>query len=190
MQNISATFEQLIESNAVNEYSMSYHRAHGFLTALTICPTNIKIDTIREAILGEGAVLANQDTRTLDKTICLLTDEIDRSFNNEDGFTLSCKEEQSNFTATIEEWCIGFMEAHFLAVDAWFKEHEQEVCELFIPVMLVSGLFDDEPEFSEILQAPSLVEDMRSQIPEVLMELYLMFNSPEDARKKNVKSKV
>ena len=51
--------------------------------------------------------------------------------------------------------------------------------------MLASGLFDNEPEFRDILKDEKLSNDMYSQIPEVLMELYLMFNSPEDVHSKD-----
>ncbi len=81
----------------------------------------------------------------------------------------------------------ALLEGHLLDEDRWFQEHEQEVCELLLPLMLASGLFDDEPEFREILKDPKLAEDMCSQIPEVLMELYLMFNSPEEIRNKKEK---
>lgn len=76
------------------------------------------------------------------------------------------------------------MEGHFLNEKQWFAEHEQEVCELMLPVMLASGLFDDEPEFEEILEDEDLTENMTAQIPEVLMALYLLFNFPEEATKK------
>ena len=66
--------------------------------------------------------------------------------------------------------------------DRWFVRDEQEVCELLLPIMLASGLFDDEKEFRDIRKDTQLTEDMCSQIPEVLMELYLMFNSPEEKK--------
>lgn len=186
MRNIRLALEQLIESNTVSEDIMSFHGVHGFLTALTICPAEIKPESVRVVILRGEVILTSQDASALDKAICLLTDDIDRSFNNEDGFTLLYEEDQSNFAMSMEDWCAGFMEAHFLAEDAWFQECEQEVCELLMPIMLASRLFDDELEFRSILQDQLLVEDMCNQIPEVLMELYLIFHSPESVRDKDV----
>ncbi len=48
--------------------------------------------------------------------------------------------------------------------------------------MLASGLFDDEQEFKDIRKDSKLTEDMCSQIPEVLTELYMIFNAPEEKK--------
>ena len=126
--------------------------------------------------------LEKEDRATLNDALNTVTRSIDREFNEEEGFTLSCEEELDNpDDEALFDWCGGFMEGYFLNEKQWFAENEQEVCELLLPVMLASGLFDDEPEFEDILEDEELTEDMTSQIPEVLMEL---FNSPEEATNK------
>ncbi len=46
--------------------------------------------------------------------------------------------------------------------------------------MVGSGLFDEQPEFSEIAQDRRLVADMMVQIPELLTQLFLLCHSPEE----------
>ena len=185
MQTIRTELERLVDKHAVTEDSMPFHCIHGYLTALAICPVGIPQTEIIKNIL-DGTPSLGDDKPALNNALDALKDDVDRSFNEEDGFTLPCEfEPEGDKEEALEDWCSGFMEAHFLDEDAWFQHHEQEVCELLLPIMLASGLFDDEPEFKDMLKDEQLTDEMYSQIPEVLMELYLMFNSPEDIRSKD-----
>lgn len=180
MQDIRSTLDQLLEKYAVEE-AFTFDAVHGFLTAQAICPSPLAEKERNEIIFDGEAKLSSEDANTLNQALASLKKIIDRDFNDEEGFTLSCEAELGDLDdEALFDWCGGFMESHFLNEDQWFADHEQEVCELLLPVMLGSGLFDEEPEFAEILKDDALAEDMYSQIPEVLMELYLLFNSPEE----------
>ena len=72
------------------------------------------------------------------------------------------------------------MEGVFLREAAWFENAEEEVSELLLPIMVVSGLFDDQPEFSDIAADAKLVDDMVEQIPELLTALFLLCNAPDE----------
>jgi uncharacterized protein len=72
------------------------------------------------------------------------------------------------------------MEGVFLREAAWFEDAEDEVSELLLPIMAVSGLFDDQPEFSDIAQDRNMVDDMVEQIPELLTALFLLCNAPDE----------
>ena len=77
-------------------------------------------------------------------------------------------------------WCIGFMEGVFMREEVWFEDSEEEVSELLLPIMVGSGLFDEQPEFSDIAADRDLVEEMVAQIPEILTALYLICHAPEE----------
>jgi uncharacterized protein len=72
------------------------------------------------------------------------------------------------------------MEGVFLREAAWFEDAEDEVSELLLPIMAVSGLFDDQPEFSDIARDRNMVDDMVEQIPELLTALFLLCNAPDE----------
>lgn len=80
----------------------------------------------------------------------------------------------------LRSWCVGFLEGVFLREEAWFSHEEEVVSELLLPIMVGSGLFEDQPEFAEIAQDQDMVEDMMEHIPEVLTQLFLLFHAPED----------
>ena len=183
MQNVRSDIERLL-SQYSNDEPLNYHVVHGFMTALAICPVEFSQQALHDILFGGPAKLSSEDQQTLDHSLQSVARDIDRQFNEEEGFTLSCEDELDDpEDEALFDWCGGFMEGHFLNEPQWFAENEQEVCELLLPVMLGSGLFDDEPEFQDILNNEALTEDMTSQIPEVLMELYLLFNSPEESSK-------
>ena len=141
---------------------------------------------MRNERIFDGELQLPKDTANeLNELIAKMQTAIDRGFNNEnEGFSLSCEsEELENYdNEALANWCTGFMVAHFLNEEAWFEANEQEVGELLLPILLASSLFDDEQEFKDIRKDSQLTEDMCSQIPEVLMELYLIFNSPEEKK--------
>ena len=189
MQDICSTLDPLLEQYS-QEDGYTFHAIHGFLTAMAICPFELSEADRNEIIFGEIVSLKESDNTQFNQVLESLSRLIDREFNNEDeGFSLSCDEYADEDDEDLMDWCCGFVQAHILNEENWFQDNEQEVSELLLPVMLGSGLFDDEPEFEAILENEQLTEDMCSQIPEVLMELYLLFNSPEESAKNSGKPK-
>ncbi|WP_067522320.1 YecA family protein [Endozoicomonas ascidiicola] len=185
MPNTRASLEAFLQPfSEKNEGTLDYHGLHGFLTALTICPTDLTEHERNESVFDQKVDLPSEQAKELNRLIQKVQTTIDRGFNDEEeGFFLSCEAElEDHDDDALANWCTGFMVAHFLNEDAWFVSNEQEVCELLLPIMLASGLFDDEQEFKDIRKNEELVEDMCSQIPEVLMELYLVFNAPEEKK--------
>lgn len=185
MSNTRASVTALLQPfTEQNDGTLDYHGLHGFLTALTIRPAELTEQERNEHIFDGAVTLPDATARELNQLIAHMQTTIDRGFNDEDeGFTLSCEAElEDHDDDALASWCTGFMVAHFINEQDWFVADEQEVCELLLPVMLASGLFDDEPEFQEMLKDDRLTDDMCSQIPEVLMELYLMFNAPEEKK--------
>jgi uncharacterized protein len=80
----------------------------------------------------------------------------------------------------IRGWCIGFMEGVFMREAAWFETAEEEVSELLLPIMVGSGLFDEEAEFADIAKDADLMDDMVEQIPEALTALFLLCQAPDE----------
>lgn len=184
MLDLQSSLDALLDKYSIDDGTLDFHGVHGFLTAMTICPVDAGQQEVFAAIFDGDISIPEADAERLDQYLALILTDIDRGFNDEDeGFTLSCEADlDSHNDDPLTNWCIGFMVAHFMDEKRWFAPNEQEVCELLLPIMLASGLFDDEQVFKDIRKDTQLTEDMCSQIPEVLMELYLMFNSPEEKK--------
>lgn len=100
---------------------------------------------------------------------------------------------QADDEGFIADWCAGFMQGVFEQEDLWFDEQEQDIAELLLPIMALSGLFGDEADFAEMEEDTALMQQFAAQLPELLLDLYCQLNAPEekprqpasDPRKKN-----
>lgn len=166
---------------------MDYRAAHGFLTGLVIGPVNLADNAALDYMTAELANDAPPDAReNALRSIRFIRSEIDRQLNSDDDEDLlipaEVKAGQSPMDSTLADWCTGFIEAHFEQEDAWLANNEQEVVELLLPVITISGVFRDEPEFRDISGNADLVEEMCEQLPDILVELYLLFHGRDEKK--------
>jgi hypothetical protein len=110
---------------------------------------------------------------------------IARQLASDEEFELPCDLDLGDDPddSDLRGWCIGFMEGVFLREEAWFETAEDEVSEMLLPIMVGSGLFDEQPEFADIAADANLMDDMIVQIPEALTALYLLCNAPDENRR-------
>lgn len=108
--------------------------------------------------------------------------QIERQLASDEEFEFPCDLDLGDEPADsdLRAWCIGFMEGVFLREDIWFEDDEEEVSELLLPVMVGSGLFDEQPDFAEIANDDELVASMLVQIPDILSTLFLLLQAPEE----------
>lgn len=177
MQNIISKLEALLQKYAIGD-AFNIYAAYGFLCAQTILPTSLTESKRNEIFFDGTAYLTKEDALQFNEILANIVTQFDRDFNSEEDSHLSFLANQESLNHLDEsdllDWCGGFMEAHFIDESQWFEGHEQEVSELMLPIMLASGLFDEEPEFSDILINKELTQEIYSQIPMVLTELYLL----------------
>ena len=58
------------------------------------------------------------------------------------------------------------------------KVDEKEAADLLVPMLTLSGLFEDE-DFQKVRDDEKLARQMSDAIPESLTALYLLFHAPE-----------
>ncbi len=74
------------------------------------------------------------------------------------------------------------MQGVFAQEDSWFKTHPEEVAELTLPILSCSELLDDEDgDMGDINQRDEMFDDMAEKIPDCVIDLYLLFNTPDGA---------
>lgn len=167
----------------IHEEMMTYIQAHGYLTALCICPVDIPEQEWLDILFGENPLFtSDEERREVEKALIGLKMQILRALFSEEDFTLPCDLDPGEDLeeSQIHEWCIGFMEGVFLREDAWFANKEEEVSELLLPIMIGSKLFEEEAEFADVMQDNDLVADMLERIPELLTSLYLLCHAPDE----------
>ncbi|WP_071870504.1 UPF0149 family protein [Atopomonas hussainii] len=175
--------QAFLDADDLHEEALDYMAAHGFLTALAISSEEVPEDEWLTALFSEEPNYANPaEKQAIEEALRNLLQHITRALASDEDMELPCDldlgEEPDD--SDLRGWCIGFMEGVFLREEAWFEQAEEEVSELLLPIMVGSGLFDEQEEFAEIVDDVDLVDDMVSQIPEVLTTLFLLCQAPEE----------
>ena len=175
--------QAFLDADELHEEALDYVAAHGFLTALSISTEAVPEREWIDALFSEPPHYRDDAERDeIEATLIQLKGHIARMLAADDDLELPCDldlgEEPDD--SDIRGWCIGFMEGVFMREAAWFETAEEEVSELLLPIMVGSGLFDEEAEFADIAKDRDLVDDMVDQIPEALTALFLLCQAPDE----------
>lgn len=175
--------QAFLDADELHDEALDYIAAHGYLTALSICPEPIPAEEWIEALFAEPPSYRDADEEAdITAGLLQLKAQIERQLASDDDMVLPCEldlgEEPDD--SDLRGWCVGFMEGIFLREEVWFEDAEDEVSELLLPIMVASGLFDEQPDFAEIAKDLDLVDSMVDQIPEVLTALFLLCQAPEE----------
>ncbi|QLF91900.1 YecA family protein [Pseudomonas sp. ABC1] len=178
-----ARLQVFLDADDLHEEALDYIAAHGYLTALSICPEQVPEREWIDALFAETPNYRDDTEReAIEATLLQLQAHIARQLASDEDMDLPCELELGDEPdeSDLRGWCIGFMEGVFMREEVWFEDAEEEVSELLLPIMVGSGLFDDQPEFSDIASDADLVDEMVGQIPELLTTLYLICHAPEE----------
>ncbi|MFC3607040.1 YecA/YgfB family protein [Stutzerimonas tarimensis] len=178
-----ARLQVFLDADDLHEEALDYIAAHGYLTALCICPDEVPEKEWIDALFAEPPRYRDDTEReSIETTLAQLKAHIARQLASDEDMELPCDPDlgEDPDDSELRGWCIGFMEGVFLREAVWFEEAEEEVSELLLPIMVGSGLFDEQPEFADIAQDADLVDEMIQQIPEILTALYLLCHAPEE----------
>lgn len=178
--------QQFLDADDLHDEALDYLAGHGFLTALSISPVEVAEDEwIAELFSEEPNYVDEEQKRDIEGTLRELKAHISRELASDEDLEPPCEltlGEEPDYS-DLRSWCVGFLEGVFLREEDWFDTEEEIVSELLLPIMVGSGLFEDQPEFAEIAKDEDMVEDMMEHIPEVLTQLFLLFHAPEDKPK-------
>lgn len=175
--------QAFLDADDLHEEALDYVAAHGYLTALSICPETIEPREWIDALFSEAPHYRSDEERDeIEATLIQLQAHIARQLASDDEPEVPCDLDLGDEPddSDLRGWCIGFMEGVFLRESVWFDDAEDEVSELLLPIMVGSGLFDEQPEFAEIARDRDLVDSMVDQIPELLTALFLLCNAPDE----------
>ncbi|GGK74645.1 YecA/YgfB family protein [Amphritea balenae] len=179
--------EAFMFSDAVSEDALDLVGTHGYFCALNISPVKIsEKQWLQELFDGAPEYNTEKQKARIEDLLRRLYFSIGSDLYNDQDMLLPCEptleldedDEQSPMTT----WAQAFMEAVFLKEDEWFNHQaEEEVAELMLPIMIASELFEEE-EFIKMRQDQKLCDEMCRSIPDLLVDLYLLFHAPADKK--------
>ncbi len=159
---------EFFDSDDIDEEAMYFIEMHGFLTSLIIQPSPLSPTQIVEEILSTNAVESG-----IQDAIFELKREIEKQLlAGEFPDALSASDDEDSLTL----WTAGFMQGIFSQRDVWFSTYPEEVAELTLPIISCSGLLSE--YMDEISKNDDMLDDMAEKIPDCVIDLYLLFNTP------------
>lgn len=154
-----------------NQYGLDFPATHGFLCAIAVGPRF-------DAWLDE---LFDQQVKKVPKQIVeqvkLWLADIQKTLDNEESISFPFEIEEADVDSSLGDWSVGFVDALFLNEDAWFLEEiEEQLIELTLPMMVFSGIDEEDPQMESFRRNGQLMDELAEEIPDNLTEIYLMYN--------------
>lgn len=156
-----------------NEYGLDFAATHGFLCAIAVGP---QFDRwLNELFEGNQKSVPT----AIIEQINIWLDQIRQNLANEEGIEFPFEIEEADTESSLGDWSVGFVDAMFLNEDAWFTpEHEEQLVDLTLPIMVFSGIDEEDPQMESFHRNGQLMDELAEEIPENLNELYLMYHTP------------
>lgn len=176
--------DDFLYSDHVSEDCLDLIGVHGLFCALNISPAPLAEETWLELVFDETPMWASEAQQA--EIMSLLKrfySSIGANFYSDGEIELPCElsldPEEDEEVAPLAWWSQAFMEGVFTQEEAWFaNKSDDDVAQMLLPVMVASELFDED-DINKIRDDESLCAEMCSQIPELLVDLYLHFHAPE-----------
>lgn len=156
-----------------NEYGLDFAATHGFLSAIAVGPHYDK--WLEELFDSNQSKLPKE----IIVQIKLWLEDTRQKLANEEGITFPFEVEEAEVESSLGDWCVGFVDAMFLNEEAWFTpEFEEQLVDLTLPIMVFSGIDDEDPQMESFRRNGQLMDELAEEIPDNLNELYLMYHTP------------
>ncbi len=151
---------------------------HGFLTALFLCGEPLSDEWLNTAIDQPLIDLSESEAEFFAQSCVALYEFIGEELYADEDMSLTFQPTVDRIDSEMESWCQGFMEIVFELPEKWVHDEEEQLALLLLPIECASGLFEDEADFQKLYSQPDLLKQMFDQIPELLTDIYLLFNAP------------
>ena len=180
---LPAATRQLLDdflNNDSNTDGLDAVATHGFLTALTVGPDVPPLAVWLPALFDNQPISADATLATrVQEALEGWQKEIHATLYHGQPLALPCTLALKATESTeLNDWCMGFMEGMFLKEASWYRDDEDLIADLTLPMMVLSDLIDD-PDLQQLRRDPKLSRDLAQQIPDVLTEIYLHFHAPK-----------
>ena len=127
--------------------------------------------------LFAGAIPANLGQHAKHFAHCAKTITTDlHDWFNENASPDLPYESEEEIELCLQSWCVGFIEGFFCHEALWFKSNEEVAAELLMPMMVLSGLFEDE-DFSKIRKNDKIMAQLETIMPEQLTDIFLYYHA-------------
>jgi|SRR5690554_904722 len=170
--------EEILFAEPWGDDALDFFGLHGVVCASVIGPVRLGA----EAIFRLATATENLPADGVPEIFVHCVDELSREMAHllDMGQALELPEpEDGDPMNALENWCAGFVDTFLEHEAAWLDAAEEdEVADLMVPMLTLSGLFEDE-DFQKARSDEKLASRMAEAIPDSLTDLYLLFHAPD-----------
>lgn len=157
-----------------NEHGLDFAATHGFLCATVVGP-ELK-DWLNHLFDGQAATVP----APVLEAVKSWQEAIRQTLANDELIELPFEIEEAEVDSSLGDWSVGFVDALFLNEDNdWYDIDEEAIGMLTLPMMVFSGIDEDDPQMQSVRRNGDLMDEMAGEIPDNLTKLYLLFHAPE-----------
>lgn len=170
--------EDILFADPWGDEALDFFGFHGVVCASVIGPANLEAEAIFRLATGSETLPGGQVPEIFAHCVKVLTKDMAHALDMGQPLELPEPEDGDPMNA-LENWCAGFVDTFLENEEAWLEAaDEEEVADLMVPMLTLSGLFEDE-DFQNVRNDEKLASRMADAIPDSLTDLYLLFHAPD-----------
>ncbi|MEQ9544975.1 MAG: YecA family protein [Marinobacter sp.] len=170
--------EDILFAEPWGDDALDFFGLHGVVCASVVGPVELSAEDIFRLATGSDQLPDGQVPEIFSHCVSQLTRDMAHSLDMGQPLELPEPEDGDPMNA-LENWCAGFVDTFLEREDEWLQAGgEDETADLLVPMLTLSGLFDDE-DFQNVRNSDKLSRQMADAIPDSLTDLYLLFHAPD-----------
>lgn len=168
--------EDILFAEPWAESALDFFGLHGAVSASVVGPEPLSPDALFLIATGEEQLPGTGTPEAFITAVEKLTAAMSSALQMGETPELPEPDDGDPVNA-LENWCAGFIDTFLKHEEQWLAQDEQDAAELLVPMLALSGLFEDE-DFNEVRASEKLSQAMADAIPDSLTDLYLLFHTP------------
>ncbi|MCK0164496.1 YecA family protein [Marinobacter sp. S6332] len=170
--------EDILFADPWGDDALDFFGFHGVVCASVIGPAKLSVETVFRLVTGTDETPGGGIPDTFRQCVTQLAGDMVKALDMGQAIELPEPEDGDPMNA-LENWCAGFVDTFMEYEDQWLDAaSEEETADLMVPMLTLSGLFDDE-DFQNVRNSEKLSSQMADAIPDSLTDLYLLFHAPD-----------
>ncbi|EMP55779.1 yecA family protein [Marinobacter santoriniensis NKSG1] len=170
--------EDILFAEPWGDDALDFFGLHGVVCASVVGPVALDTQAIFRLATGTDQVPDQGIPEVFGRCVTKLAEELAHSLDMGQALELPEPEDGDPMNA-LENWCAGFVDTFLEHEEDWVEAaSEEETADLLVPMLTLSGLFDDE-DFQKVRNSEKLSRQMADAIPDSVTDLYLLFHAPD-----------
>lgn len=170
-----AELEVILFDDQWTDEALDFFGLHGAICASVIGPRPLSTTDMFALATAQESVPDNTVPDLFVQAVDRLSQHIASTLESGEPLSLPEPEDDDPLNA-LENWCAGFIDAFMQQEALWLEAGEEEVAAMMVPIMALSGLFEDE-EFQKLLANDEMAMQMADAIPEAVTDIYLLYHT-------------